>query len=154
MSGDYRILVAIDLKAGTDRLLAETQRFAKALSAIVDIIHVADPDPFIGYIKSHDPDDQSVIDSEREPRARAMRTEHRDTQTVATKLRDAGVRVDQALMIQGPTLEMILEEVGKLGTDLLILGSHHHGPLHRLWFGDTAADAAKKAPCALLVVPL
>jgi nucleotide-binding universal stress UspA family protein len=83
-----------------------------------------------------------------------MRTEHRETQTVAKKLRAAGVRVDRTLMIQGPPLQMILEEVGKLGTDLLILGSHHHGPLHRLWFGDTAANATKKASCALLVVPL
>jgi hypothetical protein len=49
----YRILVAIDLKPGTERLLAEAQRYAKALDAIVDIIHVADPDPdFVGYIKS------------------------------------------------------------------------------------------------------
>ena len=56
MSSDFRILVAIDLKAGTDRLLAEAQRYGLALNAVVDIIHVAPPDPdFVGYIKNDNP---------------------------------------------------------------------------------------------------
>ena len=49
VTGDHtdnalRILVAIDLKAGTERLLAEAQRYGQALNAIIDIIHVAEPD--------------------------------------------------------------------------------------------------------------
>src|SRR5271166_2106177 len=56
MSDTFRIVVAVDLKAGTDRLLAEAQRYGRALNAVVDIIHVAAPDPdFVGYIKSPDP---------------------------------------------------------------------------------------------------
>jgi nucleotide-binding universal stress UspA family protein len=61
--------------------------------------------------------------------------------------------VDQALTVQGPTLETILEEARKIGADLLILGSHQHGTLNRLWYGDIAIDVAKQTPCALLVVP-
>ena len=55
MSSDFRIVVAIDLKSGTNRLMTETQRYALALNAVVDIIHVAPPDPdFVGYMKSGD----------------------------------------------------------------------------------------------------
>jgi hypothetical protein len=51
MNNEYRILVAIDLETGTDRVLAETHRFSKALNAIVDIIHVTPSDPeFVGYM--------------------------------------------------------------------------------------------------------
>jgi nucleotide-binding universal stress UspA family protein len=155
MSNDYRILVAIDLKAGTNRLLVEAQRYGHALNAIVDIIHVAPPDPdFVGYIKSHRPEEQNQIDSEREPHAKALRAEHHKTQAIAAMLRANGVRVDQTLTVQGPILETILAHVSKFDSDLLMLGSHHHGALYRLWYGDTAADAAKQAPCALLVVPM
>ncbi len=161
MSTAYRVLVAIDLKPGTDHLLAEAQRYAKALDAIVDIIHVADPDPdFVGYIKSaptaetggHAPInyDQTL----RDDRAKEFRLEHQQAQAVADQMRAAGIRVDQALTVQGPTLETILEEARKLGADLLILGSHQHSALYRLWYGDIAIDAAKEAPCALLVVPI
>ena len=69
-------------------------------------------------------------------------------------MRAAGIRVDQALMVQGPTLESIVDEARKHSSDLLILGSHQHGALYRLWYGDIAIDAAKQAPCALLVVPI
>jgi nucleotide-binding universal stress UspA family protein len=155
MSSDYRILVAIDLKTGTDRLLAEAQRYAKALDAVVDIIHVAPPDPdFVGYIKSARPEDQTETDPKRKPIAEALRTEHQQIQTLGATLRASGTRVDRAMTVQGPTLQKLLEEVHKLRADLLIVGSHHHGPIYRLLHGDTAAGASASAPCALLVVPI
>jgi nucleotide-binding universal stress UspA family protein len=161
MSNEYRILVAIDLRPGTDRLLAEAQRYAKAFDAIVNIVHVADPDPdFVGYIK----DTRETKTGEREAttydqtlrddRATEFRLEHQKANALAEKMRADGIRVDQALTVQGPTLETILEEVRKLNVDLLILGSHQHSTLYRLWYGDIAIDAAKKVPCALLVVPI
>jgi nucleotide-binding universal stress UspA family protein len=155
MSIDYRILVAIDLKTGTDRLLAEAQRYAKALDAIVDIIHVAPPDPdFVGYIKSKRPEDQTETDPERKPTAKALRVEHQQIQVLGATLRANGIRLDRALTVQGPTLPTILDEARKLRADLLIIGSHHHGAIYRFWHGDTAADASKHTPCALLVVPI
>ena len=63
MTGDYRILVAIDLKTGTERLLAEAQRYGQAFNATVDILHVAEPHPvFVGYIKATDSEEQDLID--------------------------------------------------------------------------------------------
>jgi nucleotide-binding universal stress UspA family protein len=155
MSTDFRIVVAIDLKAGTDRLLAETQRYGLALNALVNIIHVASPEPdFVGYMKSGEPGEATQDNQLREAEAKALRGEHAQTQAFGEALRANGVRVDRALTLQGPILETILDETRKLGADLLILGSHHHGAIHRLWFGDIAADAAKEPPCALLVIPV
>ena len=147
---DYRILLAIDLKDGTDRLLKEAERHAKAHNATVDILHVAPLDPaFIGYIKGGE-----QIDSEREHHAKVLRAEHQQTEKIANELRASGVRVDRALMVQSGILDAILEHVQKIGTDLLILGSHHHGALFRAFYGDIAIEAAKKPPCALLIIPV
>ena len=155
MSTDFRIVVAIDLKAGTDRLLAETQRYGLALNAVVNIIHVASPEPdFVGYMKSGERGEATQDNQIRESEAKSLRSEHAQTQAFGEALRASGVRVDRALTLQGPILETILDETRKLGADLLILGSHHHGAIHRLWFGDIAADAAKEPPCALLVIPV
>ena len=184
MSHAFRILVAIDLKRGTDRLLAETQRYAKALDAIVNIVHIADPVPDIvrytkgaqevtDYEDAEDPDPDFVSyvngeqetktgahevtdynDTLRDDQAKEFRLEHQEVHTLAEKMRASGIRVDQALTVQGPTLEKLLKEASKLDADLLILGSHQHGALYRLWYGDVAIDATKQAPCALLVVPI
>jgi nucleotide-binding universal stress UspA family protein len=156
MSIEYRILVAIDLETGTDRLLAEVQRYSKALDAIVDIIHVAPHDPdFVGYIKSDDPKEQTQEDIIRKSKAEDLQTEYRKTQTIRASLQAKGVRVGQALTVQGPIFETILVRVRKLNSDLLILGSHQHSAIYRLWYGDTAINAVKKhTPWALLVVPV
>jgi nucleotide-binding universal stress UspA family protein len=159
MDKDYRILLAIDLRPGTDRLLAEAKRYAQALNAIVDIVHVADPDPtFVGYVKDmHEVKTGEVTAHDqtlRDDRAKEFRLGHQQAHALAERMRASGVRVDQALTVQGPPLEAILEEARKLRADLLILGSHQHSALYRLWYGDVAVDAAKKAPCALLVVPV
>ena len=155
MSAVFRIVVAIDLKAGTDRLLAETRRYGQALNAVVNIVHVASPEPdFVGYMKSGERGEATQDNQIRESEAKALRGEHAQTQAFGEALRASGVRVDRALTLQGPILETILDETRKLGADLLILGSHHHGAIHRLWFGDIAVDAAKEPPCALLVIPV
>ena len=167
MSNAFRMLVAIDLKPGTDRLLAEAQRYAKALDAIVNIVHIADPvSDFVRDTKEvtnygdPDPDFVSYVKGEqekhtlRDDRANDFRLEHQQVHAFAEKMRASGIRVDHTLTVQGPTLEKLLKEARKLGTDLLILGSHRHGALYRLLYGDIAIDATKQAPCALLVVPV
>ena len=152
---DFRIVVAIDLDAGTERLLKETQRYALALDAVVDLIHIAAPDPdFVGYIKSGDPAEKTQDNQIRDSEAKVLRSEHQHTQALGAELRGRGVRVERALTAQGPTLATILDETRKLGANLLIMGSHHHHALHRLWFGDIVLAAARQAPCSLLLVPI
>jgi nucleotide-binding universal stress UspA family protein len=155
MAGDYRILLAIDLKRGTDRLLAEAQRYSQAFNATVDVVHVVEPDPtFVGYIKADRPEEQDKLDPVREPHAEALAVEHRQTQICGAVLHKNGVRVGHTLTIQGPPSRIILEEARKLESDLLIVGSRHHNALYRFWYGDTATNIAAQPPCALLLIPV
>jgi nucleotide-binding universal stress UspA family protein len=62
--------------------------------------------------------------------------------------------VAEALTFQGPVLTTILDHARQLEADLLILGSHQHNALYRLWYGDAAVDAIKQAPCTLLIIPV
>jgi nucleotide-binding universal stress UspA family protein len=155
MAEDFRILLAIDHKTGTDLLLAEAQRYGQALNATVDIVHVVEPDPsLVGYIKAANLEEQLMVDPARDAQAEALRAEHRQTQTYRATLCDRGVRVGRTLTVQGSTLAILLEEARKLGSDLLILGSRHHSALYRFWYGDTAKDVALQPPCALLLIPI
>ena len=154
MKKEYRILLAVDLRAGTERLVAEAERFGRALDAVVDILHIVPPDPdFVGYIKAPPGQEQREVDIERDLIARDRVNERCDTEDVGASLRAKGIRVGQVLMLQDAVIDAVLAEVGKLQSDLLMLGGHHHGALYRMWYGDTAVDAVKQAPCAVLVVP-
>jgi nucleotide-binding universal stress UspA family protein len=155
MTGSFRILLALDLKHGTDRLVAETGRYGKALDAIVDIIHVAEPDPdFVGYLKTEQIGEFGQEDMIRNERAHEFRLVHELIHKIGDHLRASRVQVGQTLMVQGPVLATILDHVRKIEADLLVLGSHQHDALYRFWYGDTAVDATKHAPCAVLVIPV
>jgi nucleotide-binding universal stress UspA family protein len=153
MSDGFRILVAVDF-GGMDRVLVEVERQARAHDAIITLIHVAQPDPeFIGYLRSGGQAAQMQTDVKRIPKAEALRTEHQQIRAVGETLRNKGLRVSDAIAVQGPVLASILEMSHKLGADMLIMGSHHHGALYRLMHGDTTAEAVSQAPCPVLVVP-
>jgi nucleotide-binding universal stress UspA family protein len=156
MSEGFRIVIAVDLEVGTEQLLSVAERYALALNAFVDAIHVAAPEPdFIGYPKIADPEDIGQEEALRASKAKNLRTERQKVQAYGEALQSRGVRVGRATTIQGSTLATILEELRNVRADLLILGAHHrHGALHRLWFGDSAVEAVKRAPCAVLVVPV
>jgi hypothetical protein len=71
-----------------------------------DIIHVVEPDAFVGYAKSSGPQQQGLIDLGRQPQAEKLRHERQQTQAFEAALRADGVRVGRAITVQRPTSEM------------------------------------------------
>jgi nucleotide-binding universal stress UspA family protein len=54
----------------------------------------------------------------------------------------------------GPDAATILEFAEASQIDLIILGRHGHGGVQKALFGSVAEKVVRKAPCAVLVVPL
>lgn len=119
---------------------------AEKFNSSIWVLHIAAPDPdFVGYDVG-----PSYI---REMRADELRKEHRQLQAIADQLNVKGIKAE-GLLIQGPTVEMILEEVGRLKIDLLIMGSHKHGFLYETWMGHTSVKVIKEVPIPVLIIPL
>jgi len=140
------ILVAIDFEEQTDRLLDVVAAYAKAFKAKVWLVHIAAPDPdFIGY----EPGPQYI----RDARAEELREEHRQIQAYAQGLKDDGIDSD-GLLIQGATIELIIEESEKLEADLIITGHHEHNALYKTFFHELAPEIIDNSKVPVLVVPL
>ncbi len=140
------IFLALDFEENSGQLIEHAMQLAKRFAAKVWIVHIAAPDPdFIGYKVGP----QYI----RDTRADELRTEHRFLQIVANDFKDTGIDAE-ALLIQGPTVEMILEEAEKLNSDLIITGSHDHGFLHNALYGNTAKQLLNKSKIPLLIVPI
>jgi nucleotide-binding universal stress UspA family protein len=139
------IVVPIDFSPITDSVLDIAKTLAKCFSARLWLIHVASPDPdFVGY----DAGPQSV----RDQVADHLREEHRDLQSKAADLREAGIDAT-ALLIQGPTADTILAEAKVHHADLIIMGSHGHGAMHRVLMGSVSEGVLRKAPCPVTIIP-
>ena len=136
----------MDLKPSDQALLQFASAMAEKFNSSIWVLHIAAPDPdFVGYDVG-----PSYI---REMRADELRKEHRQLQEIADQLSKKGIKAE-GLLIQGPTVEMILEEVGKLKIDLLIMGSHKHGFLYETWVGHTSVKVIKEIPIPVLIIPL
>ncbi|MEW5940915.1 MAG: universal stress protein [Chloroflexota bacterium] len=67
-------------------------------------------------------------------------------------MRKAGLDAT-ALVVQGATVETILNEASKLEADMIVVGSHGHGALYQLLVGSVCEGVLRKAACPVLVVP-
>jgi nucleotide-binding universal stress UspA family protein len=140
-----RILVPVDFSDVTDAVMDTAVRLAQAFESALCIVHVAPEEPdFVGY----DPGPQSV----RQAEANALQTKHKRLEATKESLTERGLDAE-ALLVQGPTLEKILEKVSQLDANLVVMGSHGHTALYELLVGSITEGVLRRAPCPVLVVP-
>ena len=140
-----KLLAALDFSEVTEKVVSQAASLAEAFSAELTLIHVAAPNPdFVGY--------EAGPDTERDARAHELRDEHRKLQEIAEGLRRRGITA-RALLIQGPTVEKILDEARQLGAGAIVIGSHGRGALHRALLGSVSEGVVRGATCPVHVVP-
>ena len=136
-----KLLVAVDFSDPTEMILKVTRRLAKSLDASVWVVHAAEPEPdFVGYDAGPE-----VV---RGQVAKEMREEHRKLQEYADQLRDAG------MLVQGPTVDSILEMAEKQESDLIVVGSHGRGMMAEMLMGSVSQGLIRAGQCPVTVVPV
>ena len=139
------ILVAVDFSAVSGKMLAAVREIPRGDGLKVFLVHVAEPDPeFVGW--------ETGPDVVRDQVAAEFQRERRDVEAMAAELRADGIDAT-ALVVQGPTVATILDEVERRGAELLIVGSHGHGAAYDLTVGSVSAGVIRKTSVPVLVVP-
>lgn len=139
------ILAAVDFSNTTPSVIDSAYTQAKSLGARLRIVHAAAPDPdFVGY--------DTGPQHERDFRAKTLRDERRQLESIAKDLKERGIDVVVEL-IQGPTIEVLLKEIATNEIDLAIVGSHGHGALFNLVVGSVTQAILKASQIPVLVVP-
>jgi nucleotide-binding universal stress UspA family protein len=139
------ILVPVDFSPSDQAVTACAEDLARRLRAKMVLLHVEAPEPdFIGYQVGP----QTVRDA-------VARSVHGDAQTLHAlrdRLRGQGREVE-SLLIQGPTVEKIVDEAIRLKVDYIVMGSHGHGNLFELVVGSVSDGVIRRAPCPVVLVP-
>ena len=140
------ILVSVDFSNATPRVLEAAANLARALSAKVWLLHVAEPEPdFVGY--------EAGPDVVRDQVAKELRDEHRKIQEYAEAMRGQGLAA-KGLLIQGAIVDTVMSESRRLEADLLVVGSHGYGAVYDLLVGSISRGILKYAEIPVLVVPI
>lgn len=139
------ILTPLDLKAETGSVLEHATTLARALDAKLWVLHVAAPDPdFVGY--------EAGPQYIRDVRADTLREERAELHRIASVISSKGVDA-QPLLVMGPTVETILAEAERLGTDIIVMGTHGRRGLAKAFMGSTCDDVLRANRFPVLVVP-
>jgi nucleotide-binding universal stress UspA family protein len=140
-----KILVGVDFSETTEKFMKTVEDVALALSARVWLLHIAEPEPdFVGFKIG-----PKYI---RDFRSGMFHSEHRHLQAFAERLRKIGLETT-AILVQGATVEYILKEASRLDVDMIILGFHGPGAIHRLMAGSVSEAVLRKSECPVFVVP-
>ena len=140
------ILVAVDLKRSSQLLVDTAAILAEKFTSKVWVLHIAAPEP--DYIGNNT--EPRYI---REVLAKELREEHKIVQQYAGQLQKKGIEA-VGLLIAGATITTLLNEMKKLGTDLLIIGHHKHGFFYKIFGEVTDIPLMKKSNVPVLMVPL
>ncbi|SMO90131.1 Nucleotide-binding universal stress protein, UspA family [Saccharicrinis carchari] len=139
------ILVAVDLKEGTDKVLTIASDQARQFKAKLWIVHIAAPEPdFVGY--------QVGPQYIRDMRATELKGHHRKLKKLSDERCANGIDAE-SLLINGGTVEMLTAETEKLHIDLIVIGHHKHGFIHKTFFGQTDVSLIENTQVPTLIVP-
>jgi nucleotide-binding universal stress UspA family protein len=140
-----KILAGIDFSEVSNQVVSKASEYALSFNAKLWLVHVAAPDPdYVGYDVG-----PKVI---RDQRAGVLRKEHKELQQYANECNDKGVRCIP-LLVQGSTLDTLLEVLNKLNVDLIVIGSHNNSSLYDFVVGSIKNELFHKAKTPILLVP-
>lgn len=141
-----KILVPIDFSDATIKVVNESKKFAKSFGGEIRLLHVAAPEPsFVGNDVG-----PKVI---REQKAKKLREEHRKIQEIGKELENEGIKTTP-LMVQGVTVDEIINEAEKFNADVIIMGSHGPSAVYNILMGSVIEGVIRKTDIPILLVPV
>ncbi|MEZ5007968.1 MAG: universal stress protein [Chitinophagales bacterium] len=139
------ILVTIGFNENDHLLIDQAHKLAQAFQSKVWLIHIAAPEPdFAGY---------AGPPSVRDMRAEELREEHRAIQDLANQLTAKNIDAE-GLLVQGATIETIMEEAKKLQIDLIIAGHEEHNFFYKAFRGSVSVSIINTSKIPVLIVPI
>ena len=140
-----KLLVVTNLDANAEAFLDQARTWASRFADWVWIVHVEDPDPaFVGYEAGPQEVRDAVAEEIHEHRQRL--------EDLADRWRETGLDT-VALTIQGPVVDTILQQAGKVEADAIVMAAPGHGRWHDLILGNVADSLIRRAECPVLVIP-
>lgn len=140
------ILVAIDFGDNEELLVQKAIEIGLKFQSKIWIVHASAPDPdFVSF----DAGPQSV----RDDRAKTLQKQNEIIGLLTDKVKAVGLDVT-GLLIQGPTVELIIEESEKLKADLIIIGHKNLGFFEKFIKGSVSSGILQNSKIPMMIIPI
>lgn len=145
-SDEKSILVGVDFSEGSERALEQAVTLALGLRARVHVVHVYEPIAMVAP-------EAVLLTGEVQGQMEAER-QQRTTMLAEWAQRLVGDRVPCVThVIDGASLDGMLEEIRRVKPELVVVGSHGRGALMRMLMGSVSTALCHRSPVPVVVVP-
>lgn len=146
-----KIIIAIDYNPAAEKVAEAGHAIARSLNAPVVLVHViAEPafyameySPVMGYQGAYTEGTAEVVE-EIKKEAEAF---------LASSVKHLGDDSIQTAVLDGKIDEAIIQYAKEQKADLIIMGSHRHSGIDRLFLSDVAVNVLRHSPIPLLTIP-
>ena len=138
-----RILVPLDFSVNSDRALDYAKGLAQKFDAAVHLIHVCE----VPTMASATMEAYSLAYTDWSQRL----GEEAEMQLLAHKARITGVTVTTEVLFGNAALAIVDAALSN-NIDLIVMGTHGHGPVLHMVMGNVAERVVRHAPCPVLTV--
>lgn len=138
-----RILVPLDFSVNSDRALDYARGLAQKFDATLHLVHVCE----VPTMASATMEAYSLAYTEWSQRL----GEEAEMQLLALKARIAGVKVTTEVLF-GNAAMAIVDAALANHSDLIVMGTHGHGPVLHMVMGNVAERVVRHAPCPVLTM--
>ena len=149
-----RILYATELEPDSPRVFRHAVGIARQFNAKLHIITVSQikEQPLISDFISHEDFDRIHADASE---ALRIQLESRiDAFCASNPDLDARGVIAEVHLVEGSASRAILATAGRIGADLIVLGSHGHSPLGEMLVGSVAHKVTVESSVPVLLVPI
>jgi len=139
------MLVPLDGSPFAEAALPSAQWFASRTDARLHLFHAHQPVPVLVGVTE-------ALASAPSPDLGAIRRERSYLDDTAKRLGLVGGVAVQTDFGDGPAGAEIVEEVARIGADLIVMATHGRGALGRLWLGSVADHVVRHAGVPILLI--
>ena len=146
-----KILIAVDFTPAAQKVAETGYAVAKAMQAEVALVHViadaawyaAEYSPIMGYVGGYTAGTVALVDDIKKEAENFLSAsvKHLDDNNITTAV------------LEGEIIDALLKYSTDWNADLIVLGSHSHHGLDRIFGTDTAHHILKHSKIPLLTIP-
>lgn len=147
-----KILIAVDYNPSAEKVAETGYAMAKSLGAEVTIVHVItdaayyaiDYSPIMGYQGGYTAGTMELIEDIKKEAELYL----------AASVKHLGDSQIKTVVLEGDTIDSIITYSQEWPADLIVMGSHSHRGLERLFVSDVATHVLKQSKIPLLIIPV